>query len=103
MRYFASLVLALVLLIGAFWIGSQIAIMVSQGSSESADFLRGRTIERCGYTIDARFGLAGYELDEWKGDRCEDLSELDRCVLTCLSEAGAVEIAADCFPDCVKH
>ena len=102
MRYLASLVLALALLLVAFWIASQIAIMVSQGSSESADFLRGRSVDRCGYSIDTRFGLAGYDLDEWTGDRCEELSDLDRCVLSCLSEAEAVEIAADCFPDCVR-
>jgi len=101
MRYLASLVISLGLLVFVLWIGSQIAIMVSQGSSESADFLRGRKLDLCGYQVDARFGLAGYDLDEWKGERCERLSELDRCVLSCLADAGAVEIAEDCFPRCV--
>ena len=103
MRYLAALVLALGLLVLAFWIASQIAIMVSQGSSESADFLRGRNVDRCGYSIDTRFGLAGYDLDKWTGDRCDDLSELDRCVLGCLAEAGAVEIAADCYQECLAR
>jgi hypothetical protein len=103
MRYLASLVLALFLLFVAFWISSQIAIMVSQGSSESADFLRGREVDRCGYAIDARFGLAGYDLDQWKGDRCDELSDLDRCVLACLAEAEAVEIATDCYSGCINR
>lgn len=103
MRYLASLVLALGLLALAFWIAAQIAIMVEQGSSESADYLRGRELDLCGYKVDARHGLAGYDLEEWKGDRCDSLSELDECVLECLSKAGAVEIAAGCFPSCVKR
>jgi hypothetical protein len=103
MRYFASLVLALSLLVFTFWVGSQIAISVSQGSSESSDFLRGRQLDLCGYSVDARFGLAGYDLDEWRGDRCEDLSELDRCVLSCLADAGAIEIAQHCYPKCVAR
>jgi len=103
MRYLGSLVLALSLLGFAFWIASQIAIMVAQGSSESADYLRGRELDLCGYKVDARHGLAGYDLDEWKGERCEALSELDECVLECLSRAGAVEIAAGCYPSCVQR
>jgi len=103
MRYFASLLVSLGLLVFVLWVGSQIAIMVSQGSSESADFLRGRKLDLCGYEVDARFGLAGYDLDEWKGERCERLSELDLCVLSCLEAAGAVEIAEDCFPQCVER
>lgn len=101
MRYLASLAIALVLLLIVFWFGSQIAIMVSQASSESADFLRGRQLDLCGYSVDARFDLAGYDLDQWKGSRCDRLSELDRCVLSCLSSAGAVEIAEGCFSRCV--
>ncbi len=103
MRYLGALVVAVVLLFGAFWVASQIAIMVSQGSSESADYLRGRKLVLCGYQVDARHSLAGYDLGEWKGSRCEELSILDRCVLSCLSEAGAVEIAVDCYPSCVKQ
>ena len=103
MRYFASLVLSLGFLVFVLWVSSQIAISVSQGSSESADYLRGRKIDRCGYQVDARFGLAGYDLDEWEGSRCEDLSELDRCVLECLSQSGAIEIAQGCFTRCVAE
>ncbi len=103
MRYLGSLVVALVLVFGALWVASQIAIMVSRGSSESADYLRGRKLDLCGYQVDARYDLAGYDLEQWKGSRCEDLSALDRCVLYCLSEAGAVAIAVDCYPSCVKQ
>ena len=103
MRYVASLAIALGLLFLVLWGGSQIAIMVSQGSSESADFLRGRELDLCGYSVDARFNLAGYDLGNWKGDRCEELSQLDRCVLSCLANAGAIEIARGCYPGCVKR
>ena len=103
MRYLGSLVVAGALLFGAFWFASQIAIMVSQGSRESADYLRGRKLDLCGYQVDTRHSLAGYDLGEWKGSRCEELSTLDRCVLSCLSEAGAVSIAVDCYPACVKQ
>ena len=103
MRYLSSLVVAVGLLLFAFWIASQIAISVSQGSSENTDYLRGRMLDLCGYEVDARFALAGYDLDEWQGDRCEDLSRLDRCVLSCLADAGAIEVAKDCYPICVKH
>ncbi len=99
MRYLGSLVVAVVLLFGAFWVASQIAIMVGQGSNESTDYLRGQKLDLCGYQVDARLSLAGYDLGEWKGSRCAELSILDRCVLSCLSEAGAVAIAVDCYPD----
>ena len=103
MRYLTALVVSFGLLIFVFWVGSQIAIMVSQGSNESADFLRGSEVDLCGYQVDARFGLAGYDLDEWSGRRCDDLSVLDRCVLGCLAEAGTIEIAQGCFSRCVEH
>ncbi len=101
MRYLASLVISLGLLVFVLWVGAQINIMVSQGSKESSDFLRGQMLERCGYQVDARFNLAGYDLDEWRGERCEDLSQLDHCVLSCLADAGAIEIAEGCFMRCV--
>jgi hypothetical protein len=102
-RYLVSLLVAGVLVFLTFWIGSQIAILVSQSSDESADFLRGRKLDLCGYQVDSRHALAGYDLEEWKGERCEALSRLDRCVLACLAAADAVEIAAGCYPDCVKR
>ena len=95
-----SLIVAAVVLFLAFWAAGRLAISVNQGSSESADFLAGQKIDRCGYSIDARFGLAGYDLDEWKGSRCDSLSALDECLLTCLSAAGALEIAQDCYDAC---
>lgn len=103
MRYLAAFGLALIMVFAVLWGGSQIAIMVSQGSAESADFLRGRELDLCGYSVDARFNLAGYDLDEWQGDRCEELSGLDRCVLSCLANAGAIEIARECYPVCLRQ
>jgi hypothetical protein len=101
MRYLLALCVAAVCLALAFWIGSQIALSVSQGSDAHEDFLRGDTVILCGYEVDSRYGLAGYDLDEWKGERCESLSSLDHCVLGCLSTAGTIEIARDCYPRCL--
>lgn len=100
MRYLVSMTLSVILLFAAFWAASRLAISVNQGSSETSDFLAGRMLDLCGYQVDARFGLAGYDLDEWKGSRCDTLSELDECLLECLASAGAVEIAADCYDIC---
>jgi hypothetical protein len=103
MRYLGSLVASVLLLFAVFWIGSQIAIMVSQGSNDGTDYLRGRKLDLCGYQVDSRHSLAGYALDDWKGERCEELSKLDRCVLSCLEAADAVEIGEDCYSDCVRR
>jgi hypothetical protein len=101
MRYLVALAAALVLLMGALWVGTQISISVSQGTDVEEDFLRGGTETLCGYEVDSRFSLAGYDLDEWKGGRCEELSSLDHCVLGCLSTAGTIEIARECYPKCL--
>lgn len=103
MRYLGAMGIALVLLFGALWVGSRIAFWVSQGSSESAEFLRGQELDLCGYRVDVRHELAGYDLEQWSGDRCEALSELDVCLLECLAGAEAVEIAAGCYDECVKR
>ena len=101
MRYLAALAVALVLLAAVLWIGSQIAISVSQGTDVDEDFLRGETENLCGYEVDSRYSLAGYDLDEWQGERCEQLSSLDHCVLGCLSTAGTIEAARECYPKCL--
>lgn len=103
MRYLVSLVVAVALVFVAFWIGSKIAIMVSQGNDENFDFVRGTTSNLCGYEVDHRHSLAGYDLDEWRGERCERLSALDRCLLECLSNAEVVEVAKGCFSQCVEE
>ena len=103
MRYLGSMVLAGLVLFLAFWAAGRLAVSVSQGSSEQTDFLAGRKLDLCGYSVDARFGLAGYDLGEWRGRRCDRLSELDECLLRCLSRAGAIEVAEDCYDLCVDE
>jgi hypothetical protein len=101
MRYLVALGIAAAFLVAAFWIGSQIAISVSQGSKAQEEFLRGETVVLCGFEIDSRYALAGYDFEDWKGERCEALSSLDLCVLGCLSTAGTIEAARDCYPRCL--
>lgn len=104
MRYLASLCIAVGLLFGLFWIGSRIAIMVSGPHLDQNDFTVGQKLDLCGYAVDIRHEISGYELDEWRGEgRCRSLSELDRCVLECLSQAGTVEIGERCWPDCLAR
>lgn len=101
MRYLLALGIAVVLLVVILWVASQIAISVSQGTGIEEEFLRGETEILCGYEIDSRHSLAGYDFDQWKAERCEELSSLDHCVLGCLSTAGTVEVARDCYPRCL--
>lgn len=103
MRYLIASSLAIVLVFTLLWVGSWIATTVSQPHRQYNDFTVGRRMELCGYKVDMRHSAGGYDLDEWKGKRCETLSELDRCVLACLSGAGTVEIGAACFSDCVAQ
>ena len=103
MRYLTALLIAFALLFLAFWGGSQIAIMVEQPQRRYNDFTVGRKMDLCGYAVDMRHAAGGYDLEKWKGSRCESLSVLDRCVLECLSVAGTVEIGTACFSDCVRE
>ena len=102
MRYLTALLIAFALLFLAFWGGSQIAIMVEQPQRRYNDFTVGRKMDLCGYAVDMRHEAAGYALEDWKGSRCESLSDLEHCVLSCLAGAGTVEIGAACFSDCVS-
>jgi hypothetical protein len=102
-RFLVFLVAATVLLFFVFWVGSQIAWRVSWNPGEDEAFLRGSTLDLCGYEVDSRLSLAGYDLEEWSGERCESLSELDICLLECLSRAGTVEIASSCYESCVRE
>jgi hypothetical protein len=100
MRYFASSLIALVLLFLAFWGGSRIALMVNPPHREYNDYTVGRKMDLCGYAVDSRHVAGGYDLGQWRDRRCESLSDLDRCMLGCLSVAGTVEIGAACYSDC---
>lgn len=102
MRYLMALSIAGVLLFVAFWVGARIAIIVDQPDPEYNDFTIGQKMDLCGYAVDMRHAEGGYDLNQWKESRCQSLSELDHCVLKCLSRAGTVEIGAACFTDCVK-
>jgi len=103
MRYLLALVVAAVLLAASLWIGSRISSSVSQGTRIDEEFLRGATVNLCGYEVDSRYSLAGYDLAPYRGSRCESLSELDHCILGCLSTADAIESAAGCYDECVAE
>lgn len=102
MRYLMALVVAVALAFLMLWIGSWIATTVSQPHLEHNDFTVGRKLDLCGYQVDFRHANSGYDFDQWKGAHCEFLSELDHCLLKCLSAAGTIEIGAACFSDCVR-
>ena len=102
MRYLGALAVAALMLFLAAWVGAQITRMVSGPHRVQNEFTSGRKMDLCGYAVDIRHEISGYELDDWRGDeRCEALSELDRCVLACLERAGTVVIGERCWPDCV--
>lgn len=101
MRYVMALLLAASLVFGAFWIGSWISTLVGGPHRDFNEFTVGRRMDLCGYAVDMRHAGGGYDLKQWTGVRCDALSELDRCMLECLSAAGTIEIGAACFSDCV--
>lgn len=103
MRYFAALVIASGLTFLLLWGGARIALIVSGPERLANDFTVGQKFDLCGYEVDSRFAMAGYELADWQDDRCQRMSDLDHCVLGCLSRAGTVEIAASCYEDCVQQ
>lgn len=101
MRYLMALLVAAALVFGALWAGSWISTTVSPPHRQFNDFTVGRLMDLCGYKVDMRHVGGGYDLGRWRGTRCDALSELDHCVLKCLSVAGTIEIGAACFSDCV--
>lgn len=103
MRYLAALALACVLTACLLWAGAKIAIVVSGPERVANDYTVGQRFDLCGYQVDSRYAIAGYDLDEWQEERCRRLSDLDRCVLGCLERAGTVQIAEACYPDCVQR
>ena len=54
-----------------------------------------------GGVVDTRHELSDYDFDAWQGGRCNNLSELDECLLDCLSKAGTVAIGEACYERCL--
>ncbi len=102
MRLILAFCAALILVFIVFWIGSRVALMVDQPHREHNDFTVGEKMMLCGYVVDTRHKVSGYDFDDWQGPRCESLSKLDECLLECLSRAGTLEIGAACFSNCVE-
>lgn len=102
MRLIGAFLAACVLAFVAFWVASQIAIMVEQPEREHNDFTVGQKMMLCDRVVDTRHMVSGYDFDEWQGSRCDNLSILDECLLDCLSEAGTIEIGAQCYSRCVS-
>ena len=103
LRYGVAAALALALVFVMLWVGWWIATIVAQPDRTPNDFTVGRRMDLCGYSVDIRHQAGGYDLEQWKGERCQSLSDLDRCILSCLSEAGTIEIGADCYTDCIAE
>ena len=102
MRYLSALLLACGLTFLLLWGGARIAILVSGPERVANDYTVGQKFDLCGYAVDSRFAMAGYELEDWQDERCKSMSALDHCVLGCLERAGTVEIAAGCYEECVR-
>jgi hypothetical protein len=102
MRYLAALLIACGLTFLLLWAGARIATIVSGPERVANDYTVGQEFDLCGYSVDSRFAMAGYDLADWQDERCKEMSDLDHCVLGCLERAGTVEIAATCYEECVR-
>lgn len=103
MRILGAFVTACLLAFLVLWLGARVNILVSQPDRDHNDFTVGRKMDLCGYAVDYRHEASGYVLDDWQGERCEDLSELDVCLLECLSQAGTVAIGEACYDRCIER
>ena len=103
MRHLVALVVACLFTALLFWAGARLSILVSGPERVANDYTVGERFDLCGYSVDSRYAVAGYDLEAWQGARCQRLSDLDHCVLGCLSRAGTIEIASSCYPECVKR
>jgi len=101
MRYLIALSISVVLIFLFFWVGAKIAVMVDPPHRDYNDYTVGRKMDLCGYAVDMRHAGGGYDLEHWRRQDCDTLSDLDRCILQCLSEAGTVKIGAACYSDCL--
>ena len=103
MRYVAALLIAVIFIFFVFWVGAKIAILVDAPHRDYNEYTVGRRMDLCGYQVDIRHMGGGYDLGRWRDHDCDALSELDRCILQCLSEAGTVGIGAACYSDCIQN
>lgn len=103
MRFLAALLGAVVVTVVLTWVGARIARVASGPENGVNDFTVGQRFVLCGHAIESRMELAGYDLDQWTGERCRNLSALDHCLLSCLERAVTIEIAEGCYERCVKH
>jgi hypothetical protein len=103
MRLVGAFFVAVVLAFGAFWIASRVALIVEQPDREHNDFTVGEKMMLCNRVVDTRHMISGYDFDEWQGSRCNQLSELDECLLDCLSRAGTLEMGARCYSQCLTE
>ena len=102
MRYLTALLIACGLTFLLLWLGARIAVLVSGPERVANEYTAGQRFDLCGYRVDSRYAVAGYDLEQWKGERCRNLSDLDHCLLACLEQAGTVEIASACYEQCVQ-
>ena len=100
-RFFVAFGFAIIAAFLVFWIGARLANLVSGVNVEVNEFTVGRKMMLCGRVVDARHEISDYDFDTWRGDSCDNLSELDECILDCLSGAGTVAIGAACYERCV--
>src|SRR5690606_5159614 len=75
-RYLAALLGAVVVTIALTWVGARIARVTSGPENAVNDFTVGQRYVLCGHAIESRMALAGYDLDQWTGERCRNLSAL---------------------------
>ncbi len=102
-RFATALLFAFVATFLVFWVGARLANLVSGPHTELNEFTRGRKMMLCDRVVDARHEISDYDFDAWQGRRCDNLSELDECLLDCLSQAGTVSMGEACYEDCVLN
>ena len=103
LRFLGAFALAIVVAFLVFWVGAWLAGTISTPHTEHNDFTVGQKMMLCGRVVDTRHQISGYDFDLWQGERCDDLSKLDECLLDCLSRAGTIPMGAACYSDCVNR
>lgn len=102
-RFIPALLLAVVVAFFVFWIGAKLAGTILTPDSQQNDFTVGRKMMLCGRVVDERHQISDYDFDVWQGSRCDNLSELEECLLDCLARAGTIPIGRACYSDCVMR
>lgn len=100
-RFIPAMILAVFVTFLTLWIGARLAGTILTPDSQPNDFTRGQKMMLCGRVVDTRHEISEYDFDVWQGSRCKHLSELEECLLDCLSDAGTIEIGHACYSDCV--